>query len=261
MCSMKLAIFSPYGSIHREGGLVYLVANYLAKNGADVVQLRCDGALPACGRDRRGDVARTPFQCARCMNEQVALAQWSGAHTRDVSTFLVPDDILKTAEWIQGVPTDALSRVEFRGVNLLEACASEFRMRWEEFNLQALTEAQQFDVRALFVAYVRVAVASERFIEQAKPTITILTSIHDPMAHAYLLQAKLAKLEASVVSFDPEEEAVVVESLASKERYMTKLVLEGITSMRSDPRTWGPEVTAVVHEVLTYLGYAPDRVV
>lgn len=40
---MKLAIFSPYGSFHRESGLMYLVANYLDKQGGDVAQLRCDG--------------------------------------------------------------------------------------------------------------------------------------------------------------------------------------------------------------------------
>jgi hypothetical protein len=195
------------------------------------------------------------------MNEQLALAQWSGGHTRDISTLILSEDVSKTAQWIQGVPTEALSRVEFRGVNLLSACASEFQMRWDDFNPQAITEAQQSDIRALFVAYVRVATATERFIEQWKPTSTIISAIHDPMAHAYLLQTKLAKLETSVFSFDPDEEAIVVESLSTQERYMTKLVLEGIASMRSDPRTWGPEVTAVVHEVLTYLGYAPDRVV
>jgi hypothetical protein len=29
--------------------------------------------------------------------------------------------------------------------------------------------------------------------------------------------------------------------------------------MRSDFRTWAPEVTAMVHEMLSFLGYAPDR--
>jgi hypothetical protein len=258
---MKLALFSPYGSLHRESGLLYLVANYLAKNGADVVQLRCDGALPACGRDRSGGAIRSPFQCARCMNEQRSLVQWSGGNHRDISTFIIPEDVLQTAEWIHGVPSESLTRVEFRGVNLWSACSAELRMRWEELDPSSLTESQQSDIRALFVSYVRVAIASDRFIEQWKPTTTLISSINDPMAHAFLARAQLAKVEVAVVSFDPEEDAVVVESLATKERYRTKLVLEGITSMRSDPRTWGPEVTAVVHEVLTYLGYAPDRVV
>jgi hypothetical protein len=195
------------------------------------------------------------------MNEQRSLAQWAGGSTRDISTFVMPEDVLQTFEWIHGVPTESLARVEFRGVNLWGACISEMQMRWEDFDPSALTEAQQADIRALFVSYVRVAVASERFIEQWKPTTVLISSIHDPMAHALLVQARLAKIEVAVFSFDSEEEAVVVESLTTQERYTTKLVLEGVASMRSDPRTWGPEVTAVVHEVLTYLGYAPDRVV
>lgn len=240
---------------------MYLVANYLAKNGAEVVQLRCDGALPACGRDRRGGGVRSPFQCARCLNEQRSLSGWAGAQCRDISSFLVAEDIKKTVEWIQGVPANALQRVEFRGVNLWSACGNELQMRWDEIDNSALTHAQQNDLRNLYVAYVQVAVASERFIEQWKPDLTVLSSIQEPMAHAYLLQAKLAGVDASVCSYVPDEEAVVFESLANRERYSTSLVLEGITGMRSDPRTWGPEVTAVVHEVLTYLGCPPDRVV
>jgi hypothetical protein len=258
---MRLAVFSPYGALHREGGLLYACANYLAKNGAEVCQLRCDGAISACGRDRRGGVVRSPFQCARCMNEQRALVSWAGGHSRDISGLLAIEDGLKTTEWIQGVPADALERVEFRGVNLWNACAEELRVRWDGVDLEADAAQRVADVRELFASYVRVALASERFIEQWKPDFTMISSVHDPMAHAYLLQAKLAKVEAAVWSFDPENECVVVEALSNPTRYETKLVLEGIASMRNDPRTWGPELTAVLHEVLTYLGYAPDRVV
>lgn len=258
---MKLALFSPYGLVHRESGLLYLVANYLAKSGAEVVQLRCDGALPACGRDRKGARVRTPFQCARCMNEQRSLSAWAGAQCRDISSFIVPEDVRKTVEWIQGVAVSALERVEFRGVNLWSVCFDELRMRWDEIDSSALTEAQQVDLRELYVAYVRAAVASERFIEQWKPDLTVLSSIQDPMAHAYLLQAKLANIDAAVCSYVQDEEVVVFESLARKDRYATALVLDGITGMRTDPRTWGPEITAMVHEVLTYLGCPPDRVV
>jgi len=108
---------------------------------------------------------------------------------------------------------------------------------------------------------VRVAVAAERFIESWKPELMILTSIQEPLAHAYLLQASLANIDTAVCSYNVEESAITFESLKTKERYVTNLVLEGVTSMRTDPRTWGPEVTAVVHEILTYLGYPPDRVV
>jgi hypothetical protein len=197
----------------------------------------------------------------RCLNEQRSLSAWAGAQSRDISTFLVPEDIKKTLEWIAAVPANALERVEFRGVNLWSVCVNELRLRWDEVDISNLSDAQEGDLRNLYVAYVRVAVASERLIGQWKPDLTVLSSIHDPIAHAYLLQAKLAGIDAAVCSYQAEEELVVFESLASKESYATPLALEGITGMRSDPRTWGPEVTAVVHEVLTYLGYPPDRLV
>jgi hypothetical protein len=266
VCTMRIALFAPYGTVHRESGLLYLVANYLAKNGAQVLLLRCDGAVPACQRvhNERGSVeregGRSPFECARCMNEQRDMALWAGIQIRDISSLIVPEDVRKTAEWIYAVKSDALDRVEFRGVNLWSACTQAITARWGTVDARALTAAQVDDLRALFISYVRVAVASERLIDEWKPDQTVLTSIQDPMAHAYLLQASLASLDTSVCSYVAEENSIVFESLKTKERYATSLVLEGIASMRSDPRTWGPEVTAVVHEVLTYLGCAPDRV-
>lgn len=257
---MKVAVFAPYGSLHREGGLLFLVANYLSRNGASVAQLRCDGGVPACGRDRGAGAVRSPFQCARCLNDQGALAAWGGLSVRELSEEIVPDDVVTAARWINGVERDALERVEFRGVNLWSACRSELVMRWEEIVPTSLTEAQELDIRALFISYVRTAVASERFLSRCEPTLVLASSIHDPLAHAFVLQATLAKLDTVVGWYDPNTETVGIESVATRERYATSLILEGLASMRSDPRTWGPEITAMVHEALTFLGCAPDRV-
>lgn len=257
---MKLALYAPYGSLHKESSLLFLVANYLSKNGADVVQLRCDGAVPACGRDRGAGVMRTPFQCARCLNDQQALASWAGVSVRDLSSEIVPEDVQTAAKWMQGVAADALERVEFRGVNLWSACRSELVMRWEQLNPAALTEAQELDVRALFTSYVRTAVASERFLSRCSPTLVLASSTHDPLSHAFVVQAQHAKIDTAVGWYNPENETVGIESLATRESYATSLILEGLASMRSDPRTWGPEITAMVHEALTFLGCAPDRV-
>jgi hypothetical protein len=257
---MKLALFSPYGRLHKEGGLVYLVANYLARNGADVAVMRCDGAVPACGRDRNGSAVRTPFQCARCANEQQAVAQWAGARLRDVSADTAAADIVKTAQWLRAVPTHDLPRVEFRGVNLWSVCRAEFGSRWEDVDVARLSVAQEGDLRALFSSYVRVCVASERFFDLFKPTLSFTTSSNDPLTYGFITQAKASGIGTVVFSYEPDDEVVVVQSPDGQRRYQTTLILEGVAAMRPDPRSWGPEVTSVVHEVLTFLGYAPDRV-
>lgn len=257
---MKVAVCAPYGSLHKEGGLIFLIANYLAKQGADLVQLRCDGAVPACGRDRGEGVARSPFQCAQCMGDQGAFASWAGASVSELSSEILPEDVITATTWIQGVASEALERVEFRGVNLWSACRSELATRWDGLDISALTDVQELDIRALYHAYVRMAVASERFLARTQPKLALVSSIYDPLSHAFVLQAKQANIDTVVGWYKPESQTVGIESLATRESYATSILVEGLTSMRSDPRTWGPEITAMVHEALTFLGCAPDRI-
>ena len=257
---MKVAVFTPYGLLQREVGLIYIIANFLAKSGAEVIQFRCDGAVSACGRDSVDHDFRTPFQCARCINEQRELSNWAGLSNREISLEIGAEDILKTEEWLRGLSLESVHRVEFRGVNLWNICSPKLLTKWGELDLSQLSEVQWQAIRALFSSYVRAAVASERFIERWQPKMNIVSSINDPLAHAFLLESKRANIDTAVCDYDQDEQVLIVESLARSEHYTTELVLERITSMRSDPRTWGPEVTAMVHEVLTFLGCAPDRV-
>ena len=257
---MKLALFSPYGSFHREGGLLYLVANYIDKQGGDVVQVRCDGALPACGRDRKHLNGRTPFSCLQCMGEQRALSHWAGVKSRDLSSFIIPDDAQKSTQWISSVTKEELARVEFRGVRLWDVCGAEFGARWELESLNTLTPAQERDLRTLYVAYVHTVVSSERFISTWKPTLSFVVSSSDPLSQAFLSQLKKVGGEAAIFSYDQEQETIVVEALSNGSRYTTPLVLADVTEMRAEPRTWAPELTAIVNEMLSFLGHGADLV-
>jgi hypothetical protein len=258
---MKVAVFSPYGSTHKESGLVYLLANFLAKRGADVAQLRCDGALSVCGRGRGAGLARSPFECASCMREQRELANWAGIASKDISSDIVSDDIVQTVSWLRKVPREALARVEFRGVNLWNLCRDEFNARFEGGAIECLNPNQESELRGLFASSVRAAVASERFLEQVNPELVLVPSSFDPVVGAFTHESLRRGIDTAVCSFESETESLSVEFKNSgKNTYTTQLVLEGITAMRSDPRTWGAEVTAVVYEIMTFLGRAPDRV-
>lgn len=257
---MKVSVFSPYGVVVRESGLVSLLSNYISKRGAEVAQFQCDGGLPVCGRDKHGGMVRTPYQCAQCMGEQGELVVWSGVTGRKLSKHIVPEDVRTTFEWLLNVSADQLSRLEFRGVNLIGVCTAEMSERWQYFDVDSLSEPQERDLRALFHAYVRTAVATERFYQNWKPQLAIVTSIQDPIVHAHATQLQRSGVDVAVCRYDGSNDVVVVESPFEQTQYSTPLVLERITSMRSDPRTWGPEVTAMAHELLTFLGCAPDKV-
>jgi hypothetical protein len=258
---MKVVVYAPYGEAHKEASLLYLVANYLAKNGAEVSQMLCDGAVPVCGRDRLVGEERGPFLCSRCISEQEQLISWGGLTARGVSREISPDDVKTASRWILGVPRDDLARIEFRGVNLWSACKTELLARFEGRDIGALSQSEESDLREFFITYTRVAIASERFIKRVEPTLALVSSIRDPLSHAFVLQANQAKLDTAVFSFDQRTSTVSIESLSTRKTYATSLVLENIASMRNDPRTWGPEITAVVHEAVTFLGCGADRVV
>jgi len=239
---------------------VYLVANYLAKRGAEVVQLRCDGSLPACGRDVKYSEGRAPFSCLRCLSEQGALAQWAGIRSRDLSTFISPQDVLESSKWMSSIARSDLERVEFRGVRLWDACASRIQARLGEVSPRDITTVQEEEVRSSFLSYVYSVVGSERFLAAWKPTMSFVICSNDPVARAYLSHAQQGAGEASVFTFDPSTESIAVEILSSGATYSTALVLPEVTSMRSDPRTWAPELSAIVDELLSFLGHGADLV-
>lgn len=257
---MKLALFTPYGSFHRESGLMYLVANYVTKQGGEALQVRCDGALPACGRDRKYQTGRTPFSCLDCMADQRELAEWSGVKWRELSSYIVPDDVVKSSQWISSVDTSALYRIEFRGTRLWEVCESEFSTRWDLASRTKISSEQEADLRRLYVSYVHGVVASERFLKSWKPSLSCVVGGVDPLSHAYLSQAQKASSEAAVFTYQAAEESIVVELVSRGSRYSTTLILPQVTEMRSDPRTWAPELTAIVNEILSFLGHGADIV-
>ena len=258
---MKISLFAPYGLLHREVGVMGLLSNFLSKSGAEVVLLRCDGAQRACARDAASVACRTPFSCAPCMQEQGAIAQWAGIKSKQLSSFLSPDDVGQVSAWLSGVKSDQLFRVEFRGASLWEPCREQFLQRWNLEGGQEISSDQEQNLRALFFSHVTTRIAAERYISVVKPSLHFVAGGDEAASQAYMLQAKQAGGDIAVFSYVQESESVIVRSSASESQYETKLVLEGITSMRSDPRTWAPEVTAIVHEMLSFLGYAPDRVV
>ena len=80
------------------------------------------------------------------------------------------------------------------------------------------------------------------------------------MSQAYISQVRRTESDAAIFSYQAEEESITVESLKSGQTYTTTLLLPEATEMRADPRTWAPELTAIVNEMLSFLGHGADLV-
>jgi hypothetical protein len=260
---MKISFFSPYYTPLREAALALLVLNYLGRRGAHVVEFRCNGGVLECNRNQTTGGLRNPFECVRCIAEQSAISRWCGAGMSNLSDELGPDDMITTSRWAASVALESFKRVEFRGVNVWEACCSTIISRWNALDLNQLKADQELAIRAIFESYVLMAVASERFLKRFEPDLVFALSSGDVLSEAYLSEARASGVEVVRFGFLVDSgESVVERSLSGDEqvrRYTTGLIVDEPLSLRSDPRSWGAEITAVVHEVLSFLDCAPDR--
>jgi hypothetical protein len=197
------------------------------------------------------------------MAEQSAISRWCGTLASDLSTELGPDDMVTTSRWAASVTLESFKRVEFRGVNVWEACCATIVGRCSDFELDALNYDQECAIRSIFESYVLMAVASERFIKRFKPDLVFAISSGDLLTEAYLSEARGFGIEVVRFGFLNELGESFVERTAAGDkqlqRYTTGLIVDEPLSLRSDPRGWGAEITAVVHEVLSFLDCAPDR--
>ena len=76
----------------------------------------------------------------------------------------------------------------------------------------------------------------------------------------YLSQVRRSEGEGALFSYDATNESISVEALKNGEKYTTTLIIPEATEMRADPRTWAPELTAIVNEMLSFLGHGADLV-
>jgi hypothetical protein len=263
---MKLLVFAPYGILYRQSSIMYLVANYLSKIGAETTVLQCDGAMRVCRRDfAGGQSGRTLTSCVACAGEQAALAGWASVKTTQLSKFIIADDVVQGSTWIAEVPASDLCRLEFKGESLWSACSGDIEKRFPQIAPEGLRHDEERYVRDLYATYIQAAVASERVLASVQPSITCVASAGDSLSRAFISQAQRTEGDVAIFSFDRGDEgsnngAVAVESLRGGSRYTTTVAINDVTTMRMDPRSWGPEIMALVHDITTVLGYGPTAV-
>ena len=84
---MAVTFFSPYGTLTKESGFMYMFARYLSAFYDDVYQLKCNGLFTICNRDCLDNEKRNFLTCGKCMACQNELASWACIKSKEISTF------------------------------------------------------------------------------------------------------------------------------------------------------------------------------
>jgi len=257
---MKISIFTPFGTLSHESGLIYLLANYLRSAGVEVVQLRCNGIFSCCDRDAEFQWQRPFHGCFQCIADQSSVARWSEVGSVELSRFIIAEEIEETKRLLQTTPAAGLMTLEVRGIRLWDVVSGSFRNR---FGLSALDsnnrQHEQFLLRFMLGA-ARMLLAARRFNNVFSPDLQLVAGGTDFLSAALLRQAQEQRCKLALFQWDLNDRQVRIMHPREKKELACELYLEGIARMRSDVKTWPPELITILEDILNFLEIPAEQI-
>ncbi|NMC63576.1 MAG: hypothetical protein GYA55_10475 [SAR324 cluster bacterium] len=251
---MSIILFAPFSSSSAEAGLMYLVGNYLRYLRQDVFQLRCNGIFPVCERDSEHEWKRNIRSCPACIAEQRMLARWGSLESKDLSSFLQPDEIQDTWRTILNVPKEELMEFRYRGVPLFELARGSFRDYFGVDHPVLKSEEQIKDLRQLLLSTWRMAIAVRRLNNRMTPRTALVTGGQDYMSRTYVAHSVGQGIDVVVFQWSASDRAVNLINLRDNRCYSCEFIIEDLRMMRNNPESWSDEPLEQIHSILDFIG-------
>ncbi|MCO6432299.1 MAG: hypothetical protein J5J00_15705 [Deltaproteobacteria bacterium] len=250
---MKIALHAPFGSLNLEGGLMYLIANYLRGSGHEVAQLRCNGTFSLCDRDGETSWKRSLDSCLKCSSEQRSLASWGEIAVKDLSSFLTPGEIVDSRRWLLSTPREQLESLSLRGISLYNLCRGSFAARFGTETPDLNNRKHEPMTRRMLLSAARMCLATRRFLNHFSPEVLLVAGGRDYITRSLLVQAEMQKREYVLFSMDSSQRSINIHHPREDKTLACHLLLTDVTMMRADIKTWPPEVVSEIESVLGFL--------
>ena len=250
---MSVVVFSPFGLMKEESGILGLLSSYLAKNAWQISFLRCNGVFSLCDRDGEHNWKRDSGSCFACMHEQSRCAKWSGIANRDLSPFLLQGDVLESKRWMASLDIEQCYSAQFQGVAVYELCKGSLHYRYGTVEPDLRNKSVEQFVRRTMVSAVRMLLASQRYFQQVRHELVLVGGGSDYMTGAFLLAARKEGVRTAVFKWDLSKRSVVVRHPSQEREYQCPLVFEDVTAMRPDCQTWPGEILQILEELGAFL--------
>lgn len=251
---MRVAVFSPFGGFARESGLIYLLANYLRGIFPEVIELRCNGLFSVCDRDGEKSWHRDLAGCLECMREQEKLAAWAGLAVRDLSQYLTPEEVEESRGWILSTPATALEKLEVRGLPLLKICEGTFQNRFGTSQPDWRNRQHEQFIRRIYLGAARSCLALERFNKSFIPSLCFVSGGADYLTSSLVEFSKDQKLNTILFRLDLSGRGVQIKRLLANAQLSCDLLLDDISLMRADYKTWPSELLEIVDQIISFAG-------
>ncbi len=250
---MKIAVHNPFGSLSEEAGVIYLLARYLRRIFPEIVQLRCGGAFSLCDRDAENSWRRGFHTCFQCMQDQSDLAGWADLGVASLTSYLEAEELIETRKWVSFADAESLAEISFKGIVPFPYIRGSIKNRFGIDDPQLHNHHHEQMVRRLMLSAVRTCLATRRFNDQFKPGLSIVAGGDDFVSHSVLGQSRSQGIPVALVRWDIAGRAVKVFHPQSNEVFSCGLVLEGLSSMRGEIKTWPLELLNIIEDLAAFL--------
>lgn len=244
---MKVAVHMPLGKAHPESGLMVALSNYIASAGHEVLHYVCDGIFQHCERDLEGEGERGLKSCFKCMREKNQFSEWAKMKDFGISSFLGPSDIENARQQVFTLGMQELKDLSEQGIRLrAHESQAIFRKLCDE-------KGQDF-LRTNLVSLILATRAAKMFHDICQPELSLVASGRDFMSRTFLEFSKDNSKPVSLFTWAVSNRGIEISHPAKAESLACEIVLQEVTNMRTDVRTWPSDLTDVLDSILDFLG-------
>jgi len=181
------------------------------------------------------------------------IGKWANLSFLRLSSFLGPQDIYESKRWIVALRDEELKQVEFKGLNIFELCSGTLAARFGSSQIDIKNRNHCQFLRRMLLAALRMCIATRKFNDQYMPQFSIVAETDDFMSKSFFAHSRAQNKMVVPFRWDISARAVRVTHPLSGQYFNCNFVLDEVTSMRADVKTWPSELINVVRDLLAFL--------
>jgi hypothetical protein len=197
--------------------------------------------------------------CLECGQEQSALSDWGGLGTERLSEFISPELIQSTKRFILGKSPEQVWAASWQKVALKDVLRGSFARRFGVAEPDFRNKAHQYAVQRLGLSAMRMISAAEVFATKSRPECSFVASGDDFISASYLAALKKSNGYAIRFQWDLGSRAVRIYRGDDPQYDTCEILLDSISSVRSDISSWPEELIVLLDELAIKLGLSETQ--
>lgn len=250
---MAITFFSPYGTLIKESGFMYMFARYINAFCGDVYQLKCNGLFTICNRDCLVKDKRNFLTCGNCIACQNELATWACIDSHEISKCLRADILRYIKKEFLLVPDDELNNVYYEDLNIYELCKGSFVSFLGSESPDITNKRTLQLVKKIMLSSIKTVEAIKTYYANFNPHLFFIASSNDFLTNSVLGYLRSTNRKFVEIEWNDEKNVFSIISSNKQELKQYEIFIDSIVHFRNDFTTWPEEFINMLNDVAEFV--------